>query len=353
MKYKQALSIITLLIISCFDWITGVTLSYSFLYFLPLMYIAMQGQCRVMHLVVNALVALALWNFIYIMHVTSIGGADLIINSILRLSLYLFIPYLVMINKRQKSELEIINKKLKQLNVEKNKFLGIAAHDILSIASAINGFSSLIQIEKNSEKTKKYGTIISESSERLIHLVTYLLDFSKIESGTINLKIKAASYIEFIKSRIELFSIIAEKKNITISLTYSSEKITLEFDQTYLSEVIDNLLSNAIKYSQPNTEIKVNVILLNDSVLTEVIDNGVGIKDYEIAGIFEPFKKTSNQPTGKEKSTGLGLSIAKKIVTLHGGSINVTSQVGKGSTFYYNLPLKYLKQENIINADGD
>jgi len=340
MRLKLVISISALLLIAYFDWITGVNLSYSFLYFIPLIFIAFQSRCKIMHLVVNALVALLSWDIIYLFHTDFEVGLELIVNSIMRILLYFFVPYLIMIYKRQKNELELSNKELAQLNIEKNNFLGIAAHDIRSIAGAINSFASLIQSEEDPERIRKFGTIIFDSSKRLIHLVTYLLDISKIESGTIKLNKRVINYIAFIKSRIDLFSILAEKKDISIALDSSTESIALMMDPMYLSEVIDNLLSNAIKYSYQGTEIIVKISISDKTVLTEVIDKGMGIKENELAGLFEPFKKTSNKPTGGETSTGLGLAIAKKIVNLHKGTIGANSKGREGTTFYYYLPLE-------------
>lgn len=106
-----------------------------------------------------------------------------------------------------------------------------------------------------------------------------------------------------------------------------------------MTQVMNNLISNAIKYSYPNTNIKIEVTRSDDYILTEIIDEGQGIPRDEMENLFKKFHKTSVKTTAGERSTGLGLAITKKIVEGHGGKINVTSIVNKGSTFYFTLPL--------------
>jgi signal transduction histidine kinase len=119
----------------------------------------------------------------------------------------------------------------------------------------------------------------------------------------------------------------------------------INFDNHYFSEAIDNFLSNAIKYSYNNSEIIVKISLPDDKhLLTEVIDKGKGIEEGEQQKLFNYFQKTSTRPTGGEISTGLGLAIAKKIITLHNGEIGVKSVLDQGSNFYFTLPI----QNNII-----
>jgi signal transduction histidine kinase len=111
------------------------------------------------------------------------------------------------------------------------------------------------------------------------------------------------------------------------------------FDEHHLSEVLNNLITNAVKFSHPESEIVVKVSQTPEGMIkTEVIDTGEGIKKEEQAGLFRYFQRTSTRPTAGEKSTGLGLAIAKKIVLEHKGNIGLTSKRKKGSNFYFELP---------------
>jgi signal transduction histidine kinase len=110
-------------------------------------------------------------------------------------------------------------------------------------------------------------------------------------------------------------------------------------DRNKIEQVLNNLISNAIKYSYPNTTIRIEVLRQGDFVVTKVIDQGQGIPADELPHVFKPFQKASTKPTAGEKSTGLGLAIVKKIIEGHQGEIGVESEVGKGSTFFFRLPL--------------
>jgi signal transduction histidine kinase len=113
----------------------------------------------------------------------------------------------------------------------------------------------------------------------------------------------------------------------------------LSFDDGKIDQVLNNLIGNAIKYSNPNTTITVKVFIENDHIVTQIIDNGQGIPETEINDIFRPFKRSSVRPTSGESSHGLGLAIVKKIIEGHNGEVGVSSEVGKGSNFYFTLPI--------------
>ena len=140
--------------------------------------------------------------------------------------------------------------------------------------------------------------------------------------------------------------LLADKKDIKIVLEAEDPALSFNFDEKYLAEVVDNLLTNAIKFSNPGSRVIVRVsVLPNENIRTDVIDEGIGIPADEQHKLFQYFQKTSTEPTGGEGSTGLGLAIAKKIVSIHEGRIGVKSEPGKGSEFYFELP-RQVKKEN-------
>jgi signal transduction histidine kinase len=134
--------------------------------------------------------------------------------------------------------------------------------------------------------------------------------------------------------------LVSKKKNINIRLEANEKELFFQFDEHYLSEVINNLLTNAIKFSFPNSEIVIKISTSKNFVKTEIIDQGQGIPVEEQTKLFNYFQKTSVQPTNGETSSGLGLAIAKKIIIEHKGTIGVNSELNKGATFYFELPLK-------------
>jgi signal transduction histidine kinase len=163
------------------------------------------------------------------------------------------------------------------------------------------------------------------------------LDVSKIESGIIIIAKKQQDYISFLKKNIFYNQMVANKKDITIHLENAVQELVFSFDENHLSEVTNNLITNAIKFSEKNANIIVRITNNSNSILTEIIDNGKGIAEEEQGKLFNYFQKTSTLPTNGETSSGLGLAIAKKIITQHDGSIGLTSKLGKGSTFFFEL----------------
>lgn len=238
-------------------------------------------------------------------------------------------------------ELEREKEKLAELNKEKNRFLGIAAHDIRNPLSHIKGFSKLL-IEGNlsKEEQKDFLDIIHSSSEELLRLVNDMLDVSAIESGKFSMNKTWGDMTKLIKRRVYLNQAIAEKKGIKIEtdLTPVTEAY---FDSDRISQVLDNLLSNAIKFSPKNSSIKVFLKSDNINVIVEVKDEGPGIPKNEQAKLFGEFQKLSTKTTSGEKSTGLGLAIVRKIVEVHGGQICLgNSANNKGSNFVFTIPVK-------------
>jgi signal transduction histidine kinase len=244
------------------------------------------------------------------------------------------------------TELENQKLKLEYINQEKNKILGIAAHDLRNPISIIQIYSEFIldRMSSNlSDEQLKFINQIYKTSFVMLNLLQDILDISKIESGTIVLKKSKVDYLEFLKKCIEPNNIIAHKKNIDIQLKENKvEKLIITIDENRMIQVLNNLLSNAIKFSKMDTKITVSVSVSskNNKVLTEIIDNGLGIAESDMDKIFKPFHKGSFKPTGDEPQTGLGLAIVKKIIEAHNGTIDFKSEAGKGSNFYFYLPLK-------------
>ncbi|MGA9637196.1 sensor histidine kinase [Flavobacterium sp.] len=236
-----------------------------------------------------------------------------------------------------------MNEKLILLNNEKNKFIGIAAHDLANPIGTIYSFSELLldnQTNKMDQEMEESVSFIRDLSHNTLGVLKNLLNVSVIESGKIELKIEKNNYIEFITKQIIFNQILASKKKINIHLETAQEVILLNFDKTFLSQVVNNLLTNAIKFSFAESDILIKITKdKNNHIYTEVIDQGKGIPEKEKQKLFNYFQKTSTQPTNGEHSTGLGLAIAKQIITLHKGTIGVTTKENEGSNFHYSLPL--------------
>lgn len=244
--------------------------------------------------------------------------------------------------KQRTQELMEANRQLTELNQEKNKFLGIAAHDLRNPIGVALSFAELLITEFETfldEEKKRYLHVILDRCEFSIKLLNDLLDISKIEAGKLELVFESLNYVDFIEKLILEYKVFAKKKHIAIEFRYADFNHFFTFDRTRIEQVLMNLANNAIKFSPKDTTVTIMVEKSGDFVKTSITDQGIGIPAEELNLLFQPFQKTSTKPTDGESSTGLGLAISKKIIEEHGGKIAAESSVGKGSVFYFTLPI--------------
>lgn len=237
-------------------------------------------------------------------------------------------------------KLNELNEQLMILNNEKTEFLGIAAHDLKNPLSSISLSASTVKKYQNTFSKEKIGIYldkIERTSTKMKNIVTNLININIIETGGYRLKNHEVNLTIMAKHIVDDLIQQAAVKNITILLD-CEKVINVNTDEDALYSILDNLVSNAIKYSNPDSQIKVR-ITKSDKIYIKVIDNGMGIKDSEKEKVFQKFSRMSNKPTGGENSTGLGLSIVKKLTDLIGGKITFESEYGKGTTFSLELPV--------------
>jgi signal transduction histidine kinase len=219
----------------------------------------------------------------------------------------------------------------------------MAAHDLRNPISSIIMYSEFVlESDDNriSDDLRKIINVIKTSSEFMLRLLDELLDVVKIESGKLQLNFEKVQLQDFLKKNIDLNTLLAVKKEIKLVLNIPQPLPEIAIDPIKIEQVINNLISNAIKFSHKKSTVTVSAFSSGQHVLFSVRDEGLGIPEHEIQKVFTPFSKLSTTGTAGEKSTGLGLSIVKRIVTGHLGRIWVESEAGKGSTFYFTLPLK-------------
>lgn len=239
-------------------------------------------------------------------------------------------------------ELAQKNVRLERLNQQKNHFLGMAAHDLRSPLSIIQSYSEFILNETETTLDEKHLTVIStirNSSKFMLGLVNNLLDIAAIESGQLKLELQLLDLTSIINRNLELNKVLATLKQIDLEFYHPESRLEVMADAAKLEQVLNNLITNAVKFSPSQRSVAIRVIEQEGWVITEVQDHGPGIPAAEIDRLFKPFGRTSVQSSNGEKSTGLGLAIARRIIEGHYGKIWVESQVGQGSTFYFSLPL--------------
>lgn len=244
-------------------------------------------------------------------------------------------------------ELAKKNAELERLNQEKNRFLGMAAHDLRNPLHAILNYVDFLMSDYpiTTEQRIEFLGVIRSSSEFMSQLIDDLLDVAVIESGQLKLDYSAVDLNALAREVTAMNQTLASRKQIQIELTMDPFP-AMVLDRTKISQVLNNLISNAVKFSEPASEVKVQLQREDGSVLISVQDHGPGIAADELANLFRPFQRGRARGTAGEKSTGLGLMIVKRIVEGHGGQIWVESRLGEGSTFYVRLPIKNLGASN-------
>ena len=251
------------------------------------------------------------------------------------------------------TELDKMKKEAQEASIAKSMFLATISHELRTPLNGIIGMTGLLLETKLSLTQKKYAETIRTSGETLLMLLNDILDYSKIESGKLELEEYKVSFEKLIEETISLvYSRVKEKG---IELFYLIEKNLPEYflcDGERIKQILMNLLSNAVKFTNFG---EVRIRLLQDSsrpsssleipLLLEVSDTGIGIEKDKIAKIMEPFQQSSSTIHRKYGGTGLGLAISLRLSKLMGGRLDVKSELGKGSTFTLSLNLK-VKEEN-------
>ncbi len=228
--------------------------------------------------------------------------------------------------------------RLGELNEQKNELLGMAAHDIRGPLGVVLSAGSMLEREVKTEHGKMLVDLACEAAEEMESLLNGLLDMSAIESASISINLEKINLTSLLEKVVQDVQLIAQDKGQKLDLDTPVQAIWVNADEVRIKEVVQNLISNAIKYSPLDSKILVCLSNNNKKVRIEVIDEGGGVPKEEQHLLFKAFSKISTQPTAGERSTGLGLSICKKIIDLHQGEIHYRPNCQIGSIFGVVLP---------------
>lgn len=244
---------------------------------------------------------------------------------------------------RRKYESELLNQKrqLEKLNEEKNELLGMAAHELRTPLGVIFNYSEFLEDELGltlSQEHLDFISLIRTTSENLLNLINDILDVSQIDAGKLHLDLQPTNLEELVSRSVAINRKVAERKQIQMDFECHSALPVMLIDQSKMAQVLDNLLINATKFSHEHTLVIVRLTLEEGKAVITVIDQGIGIPDQDLEKIFKPFIRANRPTTAGEPSTGLGLSIVRRIIEGHGGRVTVDSRVGLGSTFRIELP---------------
>lgn len=236
-------------------------------------------------------------------------------------------------------QLTKLNNQLKKMNEEKNEILSIVAHDLRNPLTVVATTSSLVKYlsEESAPGIVKHMENIELTTIRMREIITKLLDVNAIEAGKMKLSLRIISISNIIDFVVNDYKKPANRKNINI-FWQNDEDISVYADVTALQQVIDNLISNAVKYTSYGKNIFVRLSKKPSSVVCEIQDEGQGISEEDQKLLFKRYQKLSARPTGSESSTGLGLSIVKKLVEEMHGIVACESKEGCGSLFTIELP---------------
>jgi len=235
----------------------------------------------------------------------------------------------------ERRQLEIANK-------HKSEFLANMSHELRTPLNAIIGFSDVMlsgMAGPMQDKQREFTRDIRDSGRHLLELINDILDLSKIEAGRMELDVARFDLRAAIENAATLVRGRAERHGIGLDMDIGAGVDDYEGDERKFKQIVLNLLTNAVKFTPEGGSVKMAAARMNGGYVFAVSDTGIGIAPEDHAKIFEEFRQVGSDRQRKTEGTGLGLTLTKKLVELHGGTIRVESALGKGSTFTFNLPV--------------
>ncbi len=239
-------------------------------------------------------------------------------------------------------ELNDANAKLRELSDMKEEFLALTTHDLRSPLTVISGVINFFTSGRLGDLTaeqKNMVTMMERNTQSLIELVNDLLDASKLESGTLRLDLTATDLRALVSESHETMSPLAREKDITLVEKIPDDLPPILADRAKFRRILVNLLSNALKFTPKGGHVEINAERAGAFLRVSITDDGVGIAPDDLARLFDKFEQARSRATRNEKGTGLGLYITRQLVELHGGKIEVKSELGQGSTFSFTIPV--------------
>jgi two-component system, NtrC family, sensor kinase len=248
---------------------------------------------------------------------------------------------LAILNARLFREIADKSRQLEAASRHKSEFLANMSHELRTPLNAILGFSEVLaerMFGEVNEKQAEYLQDILSSGRHLLSLINDILDLSKVEAGRLELELSRFHLPTALENALTLVRERATRHGITLTQTVDAGVGDIVADERKVKQILLNLLSNAVKFTPEGGRIGVTATAAEGLITIAVSDTGIGIAPEDQATIFEEFRQVGREDARKQEGTGLGLTLTKKFVELHGGRIGVQSQVGQGSTFTFTLP---------------
>lgn len=246
------------------------------------------------------------------------------------------------IEEKEKLTEELLYSKLaaKSANRAKSDFLATMSHELRTPLNSIIGFSDLMLCGGGSNKQEKYLSNISTSGKHLLSIINNVLDLSKIEAGRMKLDYELFDVYTAINEVSQLISPLACNNGLNLDILKNENLKKIYADKIRFKQILFNLLSNAIKFTPQGEKITISAIRIGDKAQFTVQDTGIGISKENKCKVFEPFTQVDSNINRLYEGTGLGLFLTKQFVEMHNGAIWVESELGKGTTFIFELPLE-------------
>ena len=234
----------------------------------------------------------------------------------------------------------------KELDALKSEFVSTVSHDLRSPLTLMRGYATMLEMVGNlNDQQVGYVRKIVTGVETMSKLVNNLLDLGRIEAG-VDLQLEMVPVQDVVDRVVGALQLQATQKRIQLTTEMPPQTTPLvEADQSLLQQALHNLLDNAIKYTDTGGKVGLHVNARQERLVFEVSDTGIGIAPVDLPRLFEKFFRAGQKEAVKRHGTGLGLAIVKSIAERHGGQVWVESQLGKGSTFYFSIPLRQPKRE--------
>ena len=222
------------------------------------------------------------------------------------------------------------------------RLIGMAAHDLRTPLAVVEMYAKFLlerAADRLPEKEQELLRTIVTRSQFMLGLINDLLDVSKIEAGSLELNRHPGNWMSFLRHNAALNGELAARKEVRVAVAPEGGSFTASFDRGKMDQVLDNLMDNAVKFSPRGSTVTVTVTEGEGLVRTAITDEGEGIPEEELPRLFEAFHRGTTSPTAGESGTGLGLAIARRIVEGHSGTIGAESRKGRGTTFFFTLPV--------------
>jgi len=230
---------------------------------------------------------------------------------------------------------------LKANDTKRRELIANVSHDLRTPLTSLQGYLETLMLKRDSlseEEKQKYLQIVTDHSQRLGQLVTELFELAKLDSVETLLHIEPFSLGELVQDVVQKYQLTAEQKGIQLKSNFGEDLPSAYGDIGLIQRVLENLIDNAIRYTKPGGSITIELASNQDNIAVKIIDTGCGIDKEELPHIFDRFYRSKREDKERSYNSGLGLAIAKRILTLHGSDIAADSDIDFGTTFTFELP---------------